>query len=80
MALGGWGTESDVTLSVLTAGKCAVSHILSLSDNVLSLLPFIEPRQHRDHDTKLTKSSVSSRYAAVLLLTLMKSKGRDHTL
>jgi hypothetical protein len=51
--------------------------MLSLSDNVLALLPFIEPRHQRDHDTKLTKSSVSSRYAAVLLLTLMRSKRRE---
>ena len=55
-------------------GKYAVPYILSLSDNVLTLLPFIEPRHQRDHDTKLTKSSVSSRYVAVLLLALMKSK------
>ena len=63
-----------VLTTILSPGKCAVSHLLSLSDNVLTLLPFIEPRQQRDHDTKLTKSSVSSRYAAVLLLTLLKSE------
>ena len=62
-------------MCVCVSGKYAVSHILSLSENVLALLPFIEPRHHRDHDNKLTRSSVSSRYAAVLLLTLMKSKG-----
>lgn len=60
--------------AVYYVGKCAVSYILSLSDNILTLLPFIEPRQQRDHDNKLTKSSVSSRYAAVILLQLLKSE------
>jgi hypothetical protein len=48
--------------------------MLSLSDNVTSLIPFVEPRSQREHDNKLAKSSVSSRYAAVLLLQLLQSE------
>ena len=61
-------------LSCLVPGRCAVSYMLSLSDNVTSLLPFVEPRSQREHDNKLAKSSVSSRYAAVLLLQLLQSE------
>ena len=52
--------------------------MLSLSDNVTSLLPFVEPRNQREHDNKLAKSSVSSRYAAVLLLQLLQSEWIRH--
>jgi hypothetical protein len=55
-----------------------VSYMLSLSDNVTSLLPFVEPRSQREHDNKLAKSSVSSRYAAVLLLQLLQSEWIRH--
>ena len=63
-----------IILCFLRSGRCAVSYMLSLSDNVTSLLPFIEPRGSREHDNKLAKSSVSSRYAAVLLLQLLQSE------
>ena len=63
-----------IVLCPLHSGRCAVSYMLSLSDNVTSLLPFIEPRGSREHDNKLAKSSVSSRYAAVLLLQLLQSE------
>ena len=51
-----------------------MSHILSKSDNITAILPFVEPRKQRDHDDKLSKSSVSSRYGAVLLLQLFQSE------
>ena len=63
-----------VHLSLRIPGRCAVSYMLSLSDNVTSLLPFVEPKNNREHDNKLAKSSVSSRYAAVLLLQLLQSE------
>ena len=63
-----------------TPGRCAVSYMLSLSDSVTSLLPFVEPRNQREHDNlKLAKSSVSSWYAAVLLLQLLQSEWMWHT-
>ena len=67
-------------LSLPTPGRCAVSYMLSLSDNVTSLLPFVEPRSNREHNNKLAKSSVSSRYAAVLLLQLLQSESVGGTI
>lgn len=64
----------DMYLCVCFTGKYAVSHILSKSDNVTAILPFVEPRKQREHDEKLSKSSVSSRYAAVLLLQILQSE------
>jgi len=64
------------TICMHVTGKCAVSYILSLYDNILTLVPFIEPRRQKDHDTKLTKSSVSSRYVAILILQLLKSESQ----
>ena len=39
-----------------------------------ALLPFVEPWSQREHDHKLKRSSVSSRYAAVLILQLLQSE------
>ena len=47
------------------------SHLLSLS---LSLSLFILSSGHKEHDSKLSKSSISSRYAAVLILQVLQSK------
>ena len=58
-------------------GRCAVSYMLSLSDNVTSLLPFVEPRNQREHDNKLAKSNMSSRYTAILLLQLLQCEWMD---
>ena len=55
-------------------GKHAVAHVLAMGDSVTALLPFVEPWSQREHDHKLKKSSVSSRYAAVLILQLLQSE------
>ena len=56
------------------SGKHAVAHVLAMGDSVTALLPFVEPWSQREHDHKLKKSSVSSRYAAVLILQLLQSE------
>ena len=39
-----------------------------------ALLPFMEPWSQQEHDHKLKRSSVSSRYAAVLILQMLQSE------
>ena len=51
-----------------------MARLLSLEEGVAALLPFMEPHGNKEHDNKLAKSSVSSRYAAVLLLQLLQSQ------
>ena len=60
--------------AIFPVGKHSVAGVLSLGDGVTALLPFLEPHYQRDHDNKLKKSSVSSRYAAVLILQLLQSE------
>ena len=32
------------SMTLVPVGKCAVAHVLSLDENIASLLPFVEPR------------------------------------
>eukprot|EP00731_Ephydatia_muelleri_P026955 Em0018g1055a len=64
------------SMSLTNIGKSTLTFVLSLKDNMAALLPFVEPRGHKDHDSKLMKSSISSRYAAVMILQLLQSPVR----
>lgn len=61
------------SMTLVPIGNFAVSHVLSLDNNLTILLPFMEPRGYKEHDNKLSRSSISSRYAAVLILQLLRS-------
>ncbi|XP_064393290.1 protein virilizer homolog isoform X2 [Halichondria panicea] len=72
--IGALHTLYSMTLTPI--GKHAVAGVLALGDSVTALLPFVEPWSQREHDHKLKRSSVSSRYAAVLILQLLQSQVR----
>jgi hypothetical protein len=55
-------------------GKEAVVSVLSWADNIKCLLPFVEQHENSEHNDKL-KKSVSSRYAAVLILLTIQGNG-----
>jgi hypothetical protein len=61
------------SMTLIPIGKCAVSHVLTLDNNITVLLPFMEPRGSKDHDIKLSRSSISSRYAAALIIKILQS-------
>ncbi|CAI8032881.1 Protein virilizer homolog [Geodia barretti] len=61
------------TMTLTPIGKSALTYMMSLKDNISALFPFIESRGQKEHDSKLTRSSVSSRYAAVIFLQLLQS-------
>ncbi|XP_032239256.2 protein virilizer homolog isoform X2 [Nematostella vectensis] len=62
-------TLYSMTFSAI--GKAAVVSVLSLSKNLESLLPFVEPTGNQADDAKL-KKCVSSRYASVLIFLTVK--------
>ncbi|XP_062500608.1 protein virilizer homolog isoform X2 [Corticium candelabrum] len=62
------------SMTFTAIGKEAVVSVLSWVDNIKCLLPFVEQQGNSEHDDKV-KKSVSSRYAAVLILLTVQGNG-----